>query len=44
MTIHFFIFTISITRKKKDKTPMSNHPKEAQEQLLNRKATYRNLY
>ncbi|GGF18438.1 hypothetical protein GCM10010954_16490 [Halobacillus andaensis] len=44
MTIHFFIFTIRITRNKKDKMPMNNHHNEAQEQLLSRKATYRNLY
>ncbi|WP_256521810.1 hypothetical protein [Halobacillus sp. A5] len=43
MTIHFFIFTISISRERrvKDVTPYHQTP---QEELLSRKAAYRKLY
>ncbi|MFC7321652.1 hypothetical protein [Halobacillus campisalis] len=43
MTIQFLIFTIHITRKKRDKHSSVNY-NDAQEQLLSRKAYYRNLH
>ncbi|WP_101843704.1 hypothetical protein [Halobacillus sp. Marseille-P3879] len=44
MTIHFFIYTIDVSVSKKNGKPGRRINKEWEDQLLNRKAAYRNLY
>ncbi|WP_256521527.1 hypothetical protein [Halobacillus sp. A5] len=44
MTIHFFIYTISVSITKSTVKPFNKTHKDIEEKLLNRKAEYRNLY
>ncbi|GGF12568.1 hypothetical protein GCM10010954_09110 [Halobacillus andaensis] len=44
MTIHFFVYTIDVSIQKKKSKSNKTFNKDAEENLLNRKAAYRNLY